>query len=402
MTQGQSLSVCYYGVASHLGGAERSLLDLLIQLKRTGELSKSWVLLPKNGPLVDELVQAEIPFQVLQMPALILKTTRGAPFKSILFGILGLPAFFTYCIRLILLLRRQKPDLIHTTGLKCHFIAAFLKPFVRRPVLWHLRDILRPGVTLSLLRFTERVFKPKLVANSRATAQAYGSQAPVQNLMPFVYNGFDSKRYYSNPNSYFRDSFQVSENIPIIGIIGVLARWKGQVQFLEMAGVLTHKGRAARFVIVGDRIYDTGLDSGYEEELKTRVKELGLEGRVLFTGFLEDVNRAMNGLTVLVHASNQPEPFGRVLVEALGCGVPVVASAAGGVLEVIEHGKTGLLFPPGNVDAMVDAVSSLLDHPEDARRMAAEGRSVFLSKFSMESYAAEMGKIYKSDLITSQ
>ena len=126
--------------------------------------------------------------------------------------------------------------------------------------------------------------------------------------------------------------------------MGVLARWKGQLDFVRAAARLIAEGSQDHFVIVGDEIYDTSGESGFGAELRAQVKDLRLESKIHFTGFMADIPEVMNGLDILVHASTLPEPFGRVVIEGYACETPVIASRAGGILEIAEDGRSALLF----------------------------------------------------------
>ena len=231
-----------------------------------------------------------------------------------------------------------------------------------------------------------------MIANSHATARALDSTG---KRITLVYNGLDPDVWSPQPNAHYREIFGVSRDVPVIGIVGVLARWKGQLQFLEMAKKLLSLKVQARFVIVGEAIYDTAGDSNFKQELLKKSQELGLSNLVHFAGFEKDSVQAINSLDVLVHASVQPEPFGRVIVEAMACGVPVVASGAGGVLEYVEDGKTGRIFPPGDVGAMADAVKELLDSQSIREEIRKNARHLFLTRFTLESHVKSLLEVYR-------
>lgn len=213
-----------------------------------------------------------------------------------------------------------------------------------------------------------------------------------------IHNGLDPKVFFPKRNRIFNQELGVAQDVPIVGIVGVLARWKGQLDFLEMASHLIGRGCKASFAIVGGEIYDTSGERGYEEELKARARELGIEKRVLFTGFRSDAAQSINALDVLVHASVRPEPFGRVIIEAMACGVPLVATAAGGVLEIVDDGESGLLAPPGNPKALGFQVERLLSEPELAQSLASAGNERFLSSFASERCVRSVIEVYDETL----
>src|SRR5690606_40022677 len=103
--------------------------------------------------------------------------------------------------------------------------------------------------------------------------------------------------------------------------VGVIQRGKGLDDFLEMALRLHRAGHDARYVVVGDEIYDTGRDRGYRARLEQRVRDAGMGDLVHFAGFEQDSIGVMQALDLLVSASTRPESFGRVLIEAMACRV---------------------------------------------------------------------------------
>jgi glycosyltransferase involved in cell wall biosynthesis len=106
------------------------------------------------------------------------------------------------------------------------------------------------------------------------------------------------------------------------------------------------------------------LEPGYAGKLEQIVREEGLGEKVSFLGERKDIGDLMNVSDVIVHASIEPEPWGLVVAEGMAAGRAVVASSAGGPLEMIEHGRTGLLVPPGDPVALAKAIESLLENPE--------------------------------------
>lgn len=386
--------VCFYAVAAHLGGSERSLLEIVRGIAERPERGYfPWVILPKEGALSEKLKEAGVEYTCLPMPEAIFEMSRNAPLESLQHGLFALPKMSLYLAKLSRLIRERKPVLIHTNAIKCHAIGAWVGPALGVPVLWHLRDILPKGPTLWSLQLMRKVPGIHVVANSAATADAFSAR---DRSIHVVYNGLKASDYLPNRNRAFNRELGVSDDVPIVGILGVLARWKGQMEFLQMAQRLIQDGSPARFVVVGAEIYDTVSDRGFGSELKEEARKMGIADRVLFTGFRPDPALAINGLDVLVHASKKPEPFGRVLIEAMACGVPVVASADGGVLEIADDGKNALLVQPGDPLAMAEAVSKLLSDAELRTRLVEKGRANFLSRFTSDKYVEGVLRLYDS------
>lgn len=386
--------ICFYCVATHLGGAERSLLDLLVGLqKRYAERFTLHVLFPANmGPFVDKLKELNIAYSVLPMPKVFFRMSREKKIEAFLRGILSIPLLFGYVIQFLKFLRTEKPQVIYTTGIKCHVIAASLSVFHGAQVLWHLRDIVAPGFTLAVLTLLQRSFKPFVISNSKATLQSHR----FSKGYPVVYNGFDTAAFSVQKNADSRRQFGAAQNSVVVGTMGVIARWKGQLDFIEMAARLIKQGYDVRFVIVGGKIYDTSGDEGFLGILKSTAKELGIQSQVYFAGYTDKPVLALQGMDIFVHTSQRPEPFGRVIVEAMGCGLPVVASNAGGVPEIIEHGQNGFLFSPGNVDDLTKQVKDLLDDSTKMADFSKKSRQCFERKFGLDQYVSGVVNVLTS------
>jgi glycosyltransferase involved in cell wall biosynthesis len=143
-------------------------------------------------------------------------------------------------------------------------------------------------------------------------------------------------------------------------------------------------------VVRGTESFKAGLDAF--------VRDAGLGARVRFLGHRTDVPDIVAAFDVAVHASITPEPFGRVLIEAMGLGKPLVASDAGGVPEIVIEGESGCLVPPGDHMAMARALRPLLRSAELRAAMGERGRRRVREHFSVERFAREMEAVYREVL----
>ena len=191
-----------------------------------------------------------------------------------------------------------------------------------------------------------------------------------------------------------------SRTLSLVGIPAVFARWKGHLQVVEAFERLAGTQEDIHLVLVGGPICDTVAEKGYAEELVRRVRrssstagatERRLDDRIHFLRFDPQPWRLYPEFDVAVHFSTRPESFGRVLVEAMACGVPVVAARDGGPQEIIEHGVSGSLTRPGDVTGLPTArAPELASDPEPIRRAA---RRAVEERFSADRFAAEVVKV---------
>jgi glycosyltransferase involved in cell wall biosynthesis len=178
-------------------------------------------------------------------------------------------------------------------------------------------------------------------------------------------------------------------------MVGRIAPWKGQHVFIEAFARAFPNG-ASEAVIVGAPLFGRE-EEDYLEHILRLGDELGLGQRLVYTGFSDDVAAELARLDVVVHASLKPEPFGQVILEGMAAGLPVVAARAGGPLELVTDGLDGLLYPPGDVEALARLLTHLARDASlrvrlgDAGILRAQG-------FSVESVAAQLTEIYRSVL----
>ncbi|MEE2710535.1 MAG: glycosyltransferase, partial [Gemmatimonadota bacterium] len=182
-------------------------------------------------------------------------------------------------------------------------------------------------------------------------------------------------------------------NTPVVSIFSRLDRWKGHTYFLQAAACVASEFPDARFLVVGALTFD---DPEYADDLHALTRELDLEDRVTYLGFRQDIADLMAASDIIVHASILPEPLGLTPMEAQAAGKPVVAVGAGGVLETVADGETGLLVPARDAGAMADALLDLLRRPDRRRRMGEAGRARAETLFDLNVNAQRVQDVYKS------
>jgi glycosyltransferase involved in cell wall biosynthesis len=178
---------------------------------------------------------------------------------------------------------------------------------------------------------------------------------------------------------------------PLVGIVGRLEEWKGQDLFLHAAARIADRHPAARFAIVGGAIL--GSEGSYPLRLRELTVELGIDDRVHFSGHVDDVFPWFDAFDVCVHAT-AGEPFGLVLVEAMALGTPLVATALGGPVEIVEDGRSGLLVAPGCQRALAEAVDAILGDAALAARLSTGG-SRRAWRFTEERMAAGFADVLR-------
>jgi glycosyltransferase involved in cell wall biosynthesis len=369
------LRVVYLDHTAALSGGELALLRLLPALKGVD----AHVMLAEDGKLVRSLEAAGVSVEVLPLWESTRRLTRRQV-EQPSFLAAGAATTGLYSLQLARRLRRLKPDLVHTNSLKSALYGGVAGRLAGIPVVWHVRDRIAPDYlgarATRAVQSAARRIPTAVIANSRTTLASLGVDGHVIPS-PLVL-GPPSPRAADGPFT--------------VGIVGRIARWKGQHVFVEAFARAFPDG-AERALVIGAPLFGAD-DQAYENEVRELVARLGLTGRVAFTGFVEDIPSWLSRLDVLVHASVVPEPFGQVVVEGLAAGVPVVASRAGGPAEIIEDGVNGFLVQPGDVTALADTMTYLAHAPEMRASIGARGRQS-AKRFDVDQIAAEVRELYE-------
>jgi glycosyltransferase involved in cell wall biosynthesis len=260
-------------------------------------------------------------------------------------------------------------ELIYANTQKALVVGALASLLSRRPLVYHLHDILSPehfstnnlylAVTLAN-RFASRVF-----ATSVAAKNAFIAAGGRSHLVEVVYNGFEISRYQNLAarSGEIRQQLNLGDAF-VVGHFSRLSPWKGQHILIE---ALIDCPENVMAVFVGDALFG---EQDYIKSLHEQVAQLELEDRVRFLGFRSEVPQLMAACDLVTHTSIAPEPFGRVIAEAMLCGVPVIAAKAGGAVELIEEGRTGWLFPSGDAKQLATVIQQCQSQPAQIAAIA--------------------------------
>ena len=367
-------NVLFVDHAGVLGGAELYLLDALRAMK-----SSAHVVLFEDGPFWDLLQEEQLPASLLKASGSMMGVERTGGFLRDLKAIPGV-------LNLVVALRNiaRDYDVVYTNSQKAHVIGSIAGKLAGKPVIWNLHDILTADHFSAVHRrlgvFLANRLVDRVIVNSEATLEAFVDSGGKRELTEIIYNGIDSTRFASIEErdvELKRSELGVTEQY-IIGIFSRLSQWKGQHVALQALAHLP----GVHLLLVGGALFQD--DQDYEIELKSLAKQLAIDDRVHFLGFRSDVPVLMKTVDLVLHTSISPEPFGRVIVEGMFAGKPVIASDDGGAREIITHGENGLLIKPGAPDALVQAVQHLQSNLEETTHIARSGHNSANERFTIE------------------
>jgi glycosyltransferase involved in cell wall biosynthesis len=292
-------------------------------------------------------------------------------------GPLDLPAI----LALRRLIDQYEVAVVHTHSSVDSWLGALAARSTRRPV------VRGRHVSIPILRRRALVYRlaNRVITTGEAIrAIVLAAGVPADRVVS-VPAGVDTARFHPGVSGKtVRDELGLAG--PCVGLVANIRGSKGHDDFLEAALVVRRHLPAARFLVVGDGV---GFD-----DVRRRVHELGLSQHVVMTGFRRDVPEVMAALDVLVLPSVRSEATSQVIPQALAVGTPVVATAVGGIPEIVKDGVTGRLVPPGEPATLAAAIVDVLGDAERAQAMVKAGQALVREPFTIDATMTATTAVY--------
>ena len=351
-----------------IGGGEVSFIDLVDDIRHYG--IEPIAIVPGPGSVKSKLEKKGIETLVHSWPSL-----RG-------FGILDwIPTIRRTANRF----RDLELKLVHTNGARCTLYAAAAARRERIPCLWHVRVLERDRI-LDRLRAG---LVTAVVVNSHVVEESMKALVPARVHLRVIYNGIRLDEVRAAEAQSLRKLFLL-DNVPVVLAVGRVSREKGWQDLIQASSQLHSRALRHSVVAVGPT-----PDKDYIWELDGLIRRLDLPSWT-WAGERDDVWSLMKTATVLATPSHR-EAFGRVVVEAWACGLPVVAARTGGLSELVRSGVDGLLVPPRSPDELAQALEQVLCRPELAERMSGAGEQR-AGDFALSRHVAELAELYREIL----
>jgi glycosyltransferase involved in cell wall biosynthesis len=288
--------------------------------------------------------------------------------------------------KLAAIIRRENIGILIANSGKEYWPVGVAARLLRRRVVFvrHQTDRIRKTTRWLINNHVDRV-----VAVSGAVKKALLGSGIAERKIEVIHNGVSLNRF--NPSRVDRGAVRrelgIIESDAVIGTVGKLHRGKGVYELLR-AGACIAQNRPVALLFVGD---------GPEKEgIRREAERLGISERVIITGIRRDVERMYAAMDIFVLPSTCDEAFGMVIIEAMAMAKPVIGTEVGGIPELISPRENGLLVPPGDVTALREAITTCLDDPEFAVRIALGGRRTAQSVFSEETLGKRFEKLLSS------
>jgi glycosyltransferase involved in cell wall biosynthesis len=212
--------------------------------------------------------------------------------------------------------------------------------------------------------------------------------------MVTIYNGLDPERIkVSKPSSAIKDEYRIGSTSPVVGVVGNIKEWKGQKTVIVAIEQVKKAFPEIVCLLVGDTAKS---DQYYKDQLSDLIRDLKLEKNIIFTGYQANVPDFVNVMDVVLHSSVAPEPFGRVVIEAMALCKPIIGTRAGAIPEIILENETGLTYPPDKADDLANAMLLLLQNKELAINMGKRGYDRLVNHFHIKKNIYATQDLYTS------
>ena len=310
--------------------------------------------------------------------------------KSNAIGYVSLPfknQFDIYSsIKIKIIAKDFKADIIHAHSSHAHSLAVWSYYFgnMTKIVLSRKVDFAVSNNFLSRLKYNCKGIK-KIICVSIAVQKILIKSLKNPAITTVVYDGIDLNKFGKKGSHILRKEFNIGNDKLIIASTAALADHKDYPTFIKMVSTLS-EFQNLQFFIIG-----TGP---LANQLKQKVEVLKLNEKIIFTDFRNDLDKILPDIDVFVLCS-KTEGLGSSILDAFACGVPIVATAAGGIPELIRDNENGILVPIGNADLLAKSVATILQNNSLKEKLIINGKQSAID-FSKERMAADTLKVYQS------
>ena len=382
------MKILFYNHTSQVSGAERVLLLILSRLNR-GRF-EAVLVCPSAGQLQKEAQALNVLCADVDQ--------LNARFTWRIDALTRYFASFVLAIRQVRArVREHQPDLIHANSVRAGLVISAATIGLRTPIVWHVHDLLPKHPLSTCIRLFALLRPPlRIVVVANAAAERFKGKLlrrfPLRVKVAVVYNAIEiAKPRPTSTNVSIRKELRIRSSDRLIGIVGNLSPVKGQLELIRAFAETRKRIPNLALLIIGSALFNRS--DGYQKQLSAEVRMLGLEPYVRFLGQRNDVAAIMGALDLLV-MNSRSEAFPLVALEGMAAGVPVLATAVGGLPELITHGKNGWLVPFGDEEKLVDGIATILERADLSTGFAMYARQHVTRNFPVHKFISRLEAIY--------
>ena len=373
------MRICFILHSSSKGGAERVNLELIEGLEKKG--IQCFAILPSDGPLIKELKKRNVPLKVIKYKWWMRE--EGSPLWKRL-GRLALNLMKT--ISVARQVKKWKVDIVYSNTITI-CVGAFAAKLLHMPHIWHIHEFgyedyhlcfdLGNKMALRIMNQLSDVF----IVGSKAVMEKYRKFFPARKIK-LIYYAVCVTNESSCKILKIKKQLQEASGIKCM-IVGSLYKGKYQEDAIRAIGKLIDEEIDVRLYIVGEG------QLKYKQYLESLIIRDDLENHVQFLGYIDNSFPVMQQADILLMCSRK-EAFGRVTVEGMKAGKPVIGASSGGTKELIRDHYNGFLYTFGDYHGLAEKVKYLCQHPDEAKQMGENGKQWALEKFNIEHYTEEV------------
>jgi len=382
------LKILFYNHTGQVSGAERVLLLVLSRLNR--RRFEAVLLSPSGGQLQKEARSLNVRCASVSQ--------LNARFTWRIGDLLRyFVSFLSVISQVRARVREQGPELIHANSVRAGLVVSAATVGLGVPIIWHVHDLLPQHPLSTLIRLFTLIRPPiQIVVVANAAAERFKGKLllrfPTRVKVAVIYNAVEAAKIHSTPNSSSipRD-LRIRNSDRLIGVVGNLSPVKGQLELIKAFAEVRKRIPNLALLVVGSALFNR--DEGYQKQLWTEVRALGLESYVRFMGQRSDVPAIMGILDLLV-MNSRSEAFPLVALEAMAAGAPVLATTVGGLPELITHEKNGWLVPFGDEKKLIDGIATLLERRDFSAGLATQARQHVARNFPVHKFMTRIEAVY--------
>ena len=389
--------IIYIDDGRGIGGAEKNLICFLSDLSK--EKIDPLVIVSSRSKFYDLLCREGIKTRVIESPVFLSTSFNIGKFAILNPLAIGYDLFLVFmrAVKVRRCVLESKAEAIQTNGMFEHICGGIAGRLSLKPCIWFMQDIPRGSfrfIKRAIINLLAWLLASKIVAVSGAVKKSF--YGVLKKKINVVYVGINIKEYNKNSsqrNTYLKQKWQCAQAEYIVGIAGRLVFWKGAADFIKAAAIISKNLKGAKFIIIGDAIFGK---KRYKEYLKLLCKQLGLEDKVIFTGFLDNISEGVDLLDVFVHCPLYPDPCPIGLMEAGILKKAIVATRTGGIPEIIEDKREGILVEANNHSDLAKEVINLLKSPDLRKQIGEKAYSKVVNEFVISKQTQGFMEIYKT------
>ena len=378
-------NILFLHAGAEMYGADKVMLDLIKRLNKSK--FKPYVILPVDGILVQALKKEDVEVSIIPYPIMRRKYFNPKGILSYGFNLVKYSKYITKYAK------EHNINIVHTNT-AATLEGCYVSRKLHIPQLWSIHEIIvSPKIMYTLTSKIISKYSNIAITDSEAVKNhLLKSGFFNSNAIKVIYNGVDSKRFNpKNDCSYLYKEWGIPQNAKVIGMMGRVNSWKGQMDFLKAANIVMERNHDVYTVFVGAAFEG---EEWREYELEEEIKKSPYKNRIINKGYRTDSESIYKLYDVFVLPSINPDPLPTVVLEAMATGKPIVGYKHGGICEMVKDRYNGLLAEVRNIKDLADKIEIIINDEIVKEEMGRASRERLLSNFSIETYVENYSKIY--------